>query len=148
MLLAQLEADYLAAMKNREEVKKLALNYLLAQAKQKRIDTQAELTDEKIITLLKKEIKSLNESINFLQQAGNKAEEIKIEQEKKQLLQSYLPATLNRSQTQALIENLIQELQLNDLKTQRGRLMKELMAKHKQEIDTSLVNELLNARNS
>lgn len=148
MLLAQLEADYLAAMKNREEVKKLALNYLLAQAKQKRIDTQAELTDEKIITLLKKEIKSLNESINFLEQAGNKAEEIKIEQEKKQLLQSYLPATLNRSQTQALIENLIQELKLNDLKTQRGRLMKELMAKHKQEIDTSLVNELLNARNS
>lgn len=148
MLLAQLEADYLAAMKNREEVKKLTLNYLLAQAKQKRIDTQAELTDEEIITLLKKEIKSLNESINFLEQAGNKAKEIKIEQEKKQLLQSYLPATLNRSQTQALIENLIQELQLNDLKTQRGRLMKELMAKHKQEIDTSLVNELLNARNS
>ena len=38
-LLEQITEDYKQAMKNHEEVKKLALNYLLAQIKNKRIVT-------------------------------------------------------------------------------------------------------------
>ncbi|MDR0369262.1 MAG: GatB/YqeY domain-containing protein [Candidatus Peribacteria bacterium] len=144
-LLEQLTNDYKEAMKQKEEVRKLALNYLLAQAKNKKIELQADLTDDDIIALIKKEIKAINEAISFLQKA-NKTEEIEIENQKKSVLESYLPAMLSREQTESLINTLIEQLAITDLKSQRGLLMKELMANHKSEIDGALVNDIINQK--
>ena len=133
-LLEQITEDYKQAMKNHEEVKKSALNYLLAQIKNKKIELRADPTDDDVISVIKKEIKSLNETLLFLEKA-NKAEEIAIETQKKELLESYLPAMLSREQTEILINDTIAKLGISDLKTQRGLLMKELMAEHKSELD-------------
>jgi uncharacterized protein YqeY len=141
----QLNTDYQQSMKNKEEVKKIALNYLIAQAKNKKIELQTDLTDDDIIALIKKEIKAINEAISFLEKA-NKSDEIEIEQQKKAALSSYLPAMLSREQTEELINSLIEELAITDLKTQRGLLMKELMAHHKSEIDGAIVNDIINQK--
>lgn len=133
-LLEQITEDYKQAMKNHEEVKKSALNYLLAQIKNKKIELRADPTDDDVISVIKKEIKSLNETLLFLEKA-NKAEEIAIETQKKEVLESYLPAMLSREQTEALINDTIAKLGISDLKTQRGLLMKDLMAEHKSELD-------------
>lgn len=63
---------------------------------------------------------------------------------KKAILESYLPAMLDKEATKKLIESLVSELQIADLKTGRGLLMKELMAKYKSELDGSLVNQIIN----
>jgi uncharacterized protein YqeY len=133
-LLEQITEDYKQAMKNHEEVKKSALNYLLAQIKNKKIELRADPTDDDVISVIKKEIKSLNETLLFLEKA-NKAEEIAIETQKKEVLESYLPAMLSREQTEILINDTIAKLGISDLKTQRGLLMKELMAEHKSELN-------------
>lgn len=130
-------------MKNKETLKKSALNYLIAQIKNKKIELQRDPNDEEIIALIKKEVKSLNEAISFLEKA-NKPEELQEEKDKKLILESYLPATLNEEQTKALIVATISKLNITDLKTQRGLLMKELMATHKAELDTALLNSLIN----
>ena len=130
-------------MKDKETLKKSALNYLIAQIKNKKIELQRDPNDEEIIALIKKEVKSLNEAISFLEKA-NKAEELQEEKEKKLILENYLPATLNEEQTKALIVTTISKLNITDLKTQRGLLMKELMATHKAELDTALLNSLIN----
>ena len=130
-------------MKDKETLKKSALNYLIAQIKNKKIELQRDPNDEEIIALIKKEVKSLNEAISFLEKA-NKAEELQEEKEKKLILENYLPATLNEEQTKALIVATISKLNITDLKTQRGLLMKELMATHKAELDTALLNSLIN----
>lgn len=144
-LLEQITEDYKQAMKNHEEVKKLALNYLLAQIKNKKIELRADPTDDDVIAVIKKEIKSLNETLLFLEKA-NKADEIAIETQKKEILQSYLPAMLSREQTEALIDETLAKLWITDLKTQRGLLMKELMAWHKSELDWAIVNDIINSR--
>lgn len=126
-------------MKNKEILKKSALNYLIAQIKNKKIELQRDPNDEEIVALIKKEVKSLNEAISFLEKA-NKPEELQEEKEKKLILESYLPATLDEEQTKALIVATISKLNITDLKTQRGLLMKELMATHKAELDTALLN--------
>ena len=144
-LLEQITEDYKQAMKNHEEVKKLALNYLLAQIKNKKIELRADPTDDDVIAVIKKEIKSLNETLLFLEKA-NKADEIAIETQKKEILQSYLPAMLSREQTEALIDETVAKLWITDLKTQRGLLMKELMAWHKSELDWAIVNDIINSR--
>ena len=144
-LLEQITQDYKQAMKNHEEVKKLALNYLLAQIKNKKIELRADPTDDDVISVIKKEIKSLNETLLFLEKA-NKADEIAIETQKKEVLESYLPAMLSREQTEALIDETIAKLGISDLKTQRGLLMKELMAEHKSELDGAVVNDIINSK--
>jgi uncharacterized protein YqeY len=61
-------------------------------------------------------------------------------------LESYLPAMLSREQTEALIDETVAKLWITDLKTQRGLLMKELMANHKSELDGAVVNDIINSR--
>ena len=130
-------------MKNKETLKKSALNYLIAQIKNKKIELQRDPNDEEIVALIKKEVKSINEAISFLEKA-NKPEELQEEKEKKLILENYLPATLNEEQTKTLIESAIRNLNITDLKTQRGLLMKELMITHKTELDPALLNSLIN----
>lgn len=139
----KIQNDYIQAMKNKETLKKSALNYLIAQIKNKKIELQRDPNDEEIISIIKKEVKSLNEAISFLEKA-NKPEELQEENEKKLILEHYLPATLNEEQTKSLIESAIRNLNITDLKTQRGLLMKELMATHKTELDPVLLNALIN----
>ena len=144
-LLEKITEDYKQAMKNHEEVKKLALNYLLAQIKNKKIELRTDPTDDDIIAVIKKEIKSLNETLLFLEKA-NKSDEISVETQKKEILQSYLPAMLSKEQTEALIDETVAKLWITDLKTQRWLLMKELMANHKSELDGSIINDIINSR--
>ena len=139
----KIQKDYIWAMKNKETLKKSALNYLIAQIKNKKIELQRDPNDEEIISIIKKEVKSLNEAISFLEKA-NKPEELQEEKEKKLILESYLPAMLDEEQTKSLIENAIRNLNITDLKTQRGLLMKELIATHKTELDPALLNSLIN----
>ena len=139
----KIQKDYIWAMKNKEVLKKSALNYLIAQIKNKKIELQRDPNDEEIISIIKKEVKSLNEAISFLEKA-NKPEELQEEKEKKLILENYLPATLNEEQTKTLIVATISKLNITDLKTQRGLLMKELMAAHKTELDPALLNSLIN----
>ena len=139
----KIQNDYIQAMKDKEILKKSALNYLIAQIKNKKIELQRDPNDEEIVAIIKKEVKSLNEAISFLEKA-NKPEELQEEKEKKLILESYLPTTLDEEQTKALIVATISKLNITDLKTQRGLLMKELMATHKAELDTALLNSLIN----
>jgi len=145
MLLEKITEDYKQAMKDHDEVKKLALNYLLAQIKNKKIELRVDLSDDDVIAVIKKEIKSINESLMFLEKA-NKTSEIEIESKKRDILQLYLPAMLSREQTEKLIDETVMNLWITDLKTQRWSLMKELMASHKSELDWAVVNEIINSR--
>ena len=131
-------------MKEKQEVKKTALNFVLAQIKNKKIELQRDPNDDEIIAILKKEVKALNEAIWFLEKA-NKPEELSEEQEKKSIIEWYLPQMLDREHTKNLIDEIIQKQWITDLKTWRGILMKELMWAHRSELDWALVNEIINS---
>lgn len=145
VLLETITENYKQAMKDHDDIKKSALNYLLAQIKNKKIELRTDPTDDDIIAVIKKEIKSLNETLLFLEKA-NKVEEIEEETAKKNILESYLPAMLSREQTEALINETVAKLWISDLKTQRWLLMKELMAEHKSELDWAVVNDIINSK--
>ena len=142
-LLAQITEDWKQAMRDKAEPKKTVLNFVLAQAKYKKIELQKDPEDADMVQILKKEIKAFNEAIGFMEKA-NKPEDIEVELQKKAILEAYLPQTMSKEQSKELIQKLVAELGITDLKTQRGMLMKELMAKHKSEIDGALVNEVIN----
>jgi len=134
LLLERLTYDYKEALKQRDEVKKSVLNFVLAKIKNKKIELQKDLEDADIIGILKKEVKEILETIGFLEKA-NKPDELEIERQKKLLLEFYLPATMNKEQTAELIDKFITDQNITDLKTQRGLLMKDLMANYKGQVD-------------
>ena len=142
-LLERLMHDYKEAMKERNETKKTVLNLVLAKIKNKKIELQKDLEDTDILGILKKEVKEILETIWFSKQA-NKLDDVAIEEQKKLLLEFYLPATMTKEQTTDLIKKLITDNNITDLRTQRGLLMKELMANYKGQVDGSLVNEVIN----
>ena len=131
-------------MKEKQEVKKTALNFVLAQIKNKKIELQRDPNDDEIIAILKKEVKALNEAIWFLEKA-NKPEELNKKKKKKSIIEWYLPQMLDREHTKTLIDEIIQKQWITDLKTWRGILMKELMWAHRSELDWALVNEIINS---
>lgn len=142
-MLEQIFSDYHKSIKNHDPISKITLNLLISQIKNKQIELQRALTDEEIISIIKKEIKILTESLEFLRKA-NKTEQIQEAIAQKSYLEHYLPPMLDTTQTKALIINLISELQITDLKKERGTLIKELIARHKTELDTTLVNFIIN----
>ena len=142
-LLEKITQDYKQAMRDREELKKLTLNYILAQIKNKSIELQREVEDAEIVPIIRKEIKNTLESIVFLGKA-NKLDDIEQEKQKKILLEFYLPVTMDSVQTKELISKIIEQNNLTDIAKQRWIIMKEIMANHKSEVDASLVNEVIN----
>lgn len=141
-MIEQIMQDYKIAMKERQEDRKLILNYLISQIKNKKIDLQRELTDEEVVNLIRKEVKSLQEGMLFLQKAG-KRDELKTEEEKRKVLEWYLPQLMTKEQTKNLIQQIVVELGLIDLQKQKGVLMKEIMSKYRRSIDPELVNQVL-----
>ena len=141
-MIEKIMQDYKIAMKERQENRKIILNYLIAQIKNKKIEVQRELTDDEVLSLIRKEVKSLGEAMLFLQKAG-KLEDLRAEEEKKEVLESYLPQLLDKESTKNLIQKVISDLRLTDIQKQRGQLMKELMGKYRGELDPSVINEVL-----
>lgn len=142
-LLERLTHDYKEAMKAKDETKKTVLNMVLARIKNKKIEIQKDLEEADIVAILKKEVKEILEAIWFLEKA-NKLDDLEIEKQKKILLEFYLPATMTKEQTTDIIKKLMTDHNITDLKTQRGILMKELMANYKGQIDGGMVNEIIN----
>ncbi len=143
-LLLQITEDRKQAMRDKDDIKKTILNFVLAQIKYKKIELQKDPEDADIIQIIKKEVKALNESIWFLEKA-HKPQELEEEHTKKSILEAYLPQTFSREKTLEIITTTISELGITDIKTWRWLVMKELMAKYKWEIDGSLVNEIINS---
>lgn len=143
-LLEQIQKDYVEAMKAKDAVKKSALNYILAQIKNKKIELQKELEDVDVVKILKKEIKAIWETIWFLEKTDKK-EELEEEKAKKLLLEFYLPQCKSEEETKAIIEWLISELGITDLSKQRWLVMKEIKARYGEEVDWSIANWVINS---
>jgi len=131
------------AMKDRDAVKKIILNYVIAQIKNKRIEIQKDLEDVDVVKILKKEIKALSEAIWFLEKSDKK-DELEEEKAKKVLLEFYLPQTKSKEDTKVIIENLILELGITELAKQRWQIMWAIKSKYWEEIEWSVANEVIN----
>ena len=142
-LITQITESYKEAMKNRQEAKKLILNFLLAQIKYKKIELWKEPTDDEVISIIKKEVKNLKEWISYLEKS-NKVEDLLIEKEKLVLLESYLPKMMSKESTEEIVKKIISDLWITDYNKERWKIMWEIMKDYKWKIDGSLVNEILN----
>jgi len=97
----QLRDDLIIAMKARDTNALGAIRFLLAQINNEEIDA-GELSDEKIFTIIKQQLKQFDETITGLER-GDRTELIEEEQAKQAIVASYLPQQASEDEIRAVI---------------------------------------------
>lgn len=105
MIKQKLQQDQITAMKAREQMRLDTIRYIISQINNKEINTQKELSDPEIITVIQKVKKELNESIDSFVK-GSRMD--LAEEYKKQLVvvSGYLPPELTREEIRTKILEL------------------------------------------
>jgi len=145
MLNEKIFNDYKEAMKARDSLKSSVLSFLrsdmlnLATAKKK-----DKLDDLEIVTVIKKQIKQRQDSIEQFTK-GARLEMAEKEKKELDILKSYLPPELSAEEIKRLIEEVIIAIGATGVKDM-GRLMKELTQKTAGKADGRLVSDLVKQR--
>lgn len=135
MLRQKLQDDQLTALKAGEKTKLGVLRFILAQIKNKEIDKNppvgGELTDEETISVLRKVIKELKESVEAFEKGGRT--ELAADSKKQLDIASvYLPKEIDDEELRLEIEKVIKDNQAvfdNNQKAIIGICMKQLKSK-------------------
>lgn len=131
MLKQKLQQDQIQALKSGDKDRLNILRYIISKIKNKEIEKNAELDDNEVIDVLRKQAKELNESIEAAQKANRPN---MVEENKKQLniVSSYLPQELSDEDLKKEIEKLLtdnQELYQKNPKAIIGIAIKNLKDK-------------------
>ena len=131
MIRQKLQDDQITALKSGDKTKLEILRFILAQIKNKEIDKKSELNDEEALTVIKKVVKELKESIEAFDKGKRKDLS---DDSKKQLaiVSVYLPEEISDEELKQEVEKIIKENQALFDKNQKaiiGICMKQLKSK-------------------
>jgi len=136
MLKKKVEEDVKVAMKARDQLLLNTTRGLLSELKREEIDTRTELTDERAIAIIQKEVKKRRDAIQFAKDAGRSDLVEQNEQEVK-ILQKYLGDQLSEEKLKELISTLVSAGNDNI-----GKLMGALNKDYKGQFDGRMASEI------
>ena len=145
MLEERIAEDYKSAMKNKDAPKSSALSFLRAQLKYAAIEKKVDkLSDTDAVTVIKKQVKQRQDSIDQFEKGGRKD---LVDKEKGELaiLKSYLPQELSEEELKNIIDAAIKESGAASIKDM-GKVMKDVLSKVSGKADNSLVSHLVKER--
>ncbi len=141
----QLNQDYIQAMKARDSVRSATLNFLRAKVKDVKIEKRVEkVSDEDIVSVIKKQIKQRQDSISQFQ-AGGRADLVAKEEVELGILKVYLPAEMSAEQITAVVDGIIKSSGATSIKDM-GRVMKDALAQLAGKADNQLVSSVVKER--
>ncbi len=145
MLEAKIFNDYKEAMKNKDTLKSAVLSFLRAAMINAAVEKKKkDLDDNEVITVVKKQIKQRQDSIEQFQK-GNRQDLVDKETKELEILKSYLPAELSSDEIKKIIEEAILLTGASGIKDM-GKVMKEVTAKIAGRADGKLVSDLVKER--
>ena len=129
------------AMKNKDVQRRNTLRLLQSAIKQVEIDTRKEVTQEDVITIVKKEAKKRHESIADMKAAGRE-EQIPDEEAELAIIEEFLPQQLSADKVTVVVKEVITETGASSPK-EMGQVMKAVMQRLKGQADGKLVNQIV-----
>ena len=143
-LKSRIQEDVKSAMRARERERLSALRLITAAVKQKEVDDRIELDDRGVVAVLEKMIKQRRDSIEQYKKAGRDEladrEAFEIE-----VISAYMPAAMDDSEVDALVEAAISEVDASGMKDM-GKVMGILKAKVQGRADMGAVSAKVRAR--
>ncbi len=120
----RIKNDMVKSMKEKDKVRLSVIRMVKSAIDKERIDKKIEITDEVVIDVLSKELKSREESkVEFLKAKRNDLVE-EIDQEIK-ILKEYLPEPLTNEEINSIIDEVIKNNNATTIKDM-GKVMKDI----------------------
>lgn len=107
-LVAQIKEQQKDAMRAKDKARLGTLRLILAEVKQREVDTRTEVTDDDMIAILTKMVKQRKDSVNQYQSA-NRQDLADVELAEITVIEQFLPQALSEDEVNALIEQAITE---------------------------------------
>ena len=137
----QILEDLKNAMKNQDKEKLSVIRMDKGAIQMSELNKKHELSDEEVIDVITKEIKSRKDSINEFQKGGRK-DLIEKTQSEIDILSEYLPKQLSEDELNTIIDKVFSEIKPESSKDM-GKIMKELKPKVNGKADMSLVSKIV-----
>ena len=143
-LLEKINNDMITYMKSKDSFSLGVIRMVKGAIQLEKINKKRDLTDDEVISVISKQIKIRNDSINEFAKANR---EDLIEQNKKEiaLLSTYMPAQLSELEINKIIDDAFNTVNPTSSKDM-GLIMKEVSPKLKGKADMGKVNNLIKDR--
>ncbi len=138
----EVRSAMMQAMKDKNKPRKDALSMLLSALKAKFIDKRADLTVEEENTIILREIKQAQETLESL--PADKEEMMEECRLRISIYSEFAPKQMDENEIKAIVKAVIESLNIdNPTIREKGIIMKNLMPKVKSKADGSLVNKVV-----
>jgi len=140
-LAEQIRSELTASMKARDAARTSTLRLLQASFKNEQIEKGHELSDEEALAVIRRAVKQRQDSIEQYTK-GNRPELAAKESAELEILNLYLPQQMSEGDAERAVREAIAAVGAES-KKYTGKVMKEVMSRHKGTIDGKKVQELL-----
>lgn len=137
----QIRADLTSAMKARDAERTSNLRMLQAAVKNEQINLGHELTDEEVLSVIRKAVKQRQESVEQYMK-GNRPELAAKEAAEMAMLKEYLPPELPDEEIEAAVREIVAATGAQS-KKDMGKVMKEATARFKGRADGRKIQEIV-----
>ena len=139
MLKEKLLQDLKNSMKEKNEIRKNAIQMVRAAILQVEKDKGITLEDDKILEIIAKEVKKRKDSLEDYKKGGRQDIVDQVEEEIK-ILSEYLPEQLSAEEVEKEVKEIIQELNATSIKDM-GKVMKSAKERLGAKADGKTINE-------
>ncbi|MDD5796216.1 MAG: GatB/YqeY domain-containing protein, partial [Oscillospiraceae bacterium] len=138
----EVRSAMMKAMKDKNKPRKDALSMLLSALKAKFIDKRADLTEEEENTIILREIKQAQETLESA--PADKTDMIEECKLRIAVYSEFAPKMMNEQEIKEVVKSVLDEMGLeNPTVKEKGLIMKNLMPKVKGKADGGLVNKIV-----
>lgn len=137
----QILEDLKTAMKNQDKETLAVIRMVKGAIQMEELNTKKELSDEEVISIVSKQIKTRKESIVEFEKGGRQ-DLIDKTQSEIEILEKYLPEQLSEEEVNSVIEEAFNEIKPESMKDM-GKLMGYLNPKLKGRCDMGNVSKII-----
>jgi len=140
-LTEKIRADLTESMKARDAARTSTLRMIQSAIKNEEIDKKHPLSDEEALAVIRRAVKQRQDSIEQFTKGG-RADLAAKEQSELEMLEAYMPQQMSEAESLRIVQEIITLVGATSRKDS-GKVMKEVMAKHKGVIDGRRVQEIV-----
>jgi uncharacterized protein YqeY len=141
VLKGKLSDDLRQALRSGDTVRRDTIRLLIAAVNNAEIAKQSDLTDADILSVIAKEVKKHQESIDAFKK-GNRPDLVSREEAEMAVLKSYLPEPMSRDEIIAAAREVIVAVGAQGM-GDKGKVMQQLMPKLKGKADGKEINDMV-----
>jgi uncharacterized protein YqeY len=140
-LIARLESELTAAMKERDGVRRDALRLILSSLRSAEKELQRPLHDDEELQVLQRERKRRLESIEAFRGGGREAQ-AEAEEAELSVLEEFMPEPLSEDELEQIVDDAIAEVGATSMRD-LGRVMADVMPQIAGRADGSMVSNMV-----